>query len=307
MNKHAFFAMGCHMLAIIDANDEPAATRVAQTPEWFAVWEQHLSRFRTDSELSRLNRHAGQPMTVSSVLWDVLLEARHAAETSSGLVSPMVLAALTSSGYDRSFDLLDRDMPATVRHPAVPNWCSIAMNMADRSVTLPRGSSIDLGGVAKGWAATVAAQRLGAAGPALVDAGGDIAVSGPMADGSPWPIDIVSPFGEGESLGVLLLPFGGVATSGRDYRRWQQGDRQQHHIIDPRTGEPAQTDVLSATVVGPDCATAEMAAKTALILGARAGSDWLEARPALAGVLALESGVVIVSKRMGALLEDVPC
>lgn len=135
---------------------------------------------------------------------------------------------------------------------------------------------LDLGGIAKGWAADIAAQRLAKAGPALIDAGGDIAVSGPMADGSPWPIAIANPFAPEDSLGLLLLVRGAVATSGRDYRRWTRGGVEQHHIIDPRTGQPAQTDVLSATIVAPDGPAAEMAAKVALILGSQAGLAWLD-------------------------------
>jgi thiamine biosynthesis lipoprotein len=161
---------------------------------------------------------------------------------------------------------------------------------------------LDLGGVAKGWAADQAARRLAEAGPALVDAGGDISVSGPMADGLPWPIAIANPFAPDQSLGLALLARGAVATSGRDYRRWMRGGLEQHHIIDPRSGQPAQTDILSATIVAPDGPLAEMAAKVALILGSRAGLAWLDARPTLAGLLVLEDGRILRSRRMDAYL-----
>jgi thiamine biosynthesis lipoprotein len=162
---------------------------------------------------------------------------------------------------------------------------------------------LDLGGTAKGWAAAAAVRRLRSAGPALVDAGGDIVVSGPMADGGPWPIAIASPFGEGDApLGVLRLSAGAVATSGRDYRRWRQGGEERHHLIDPRTGRPAETDVLAATVVAGDAVSAEAAAKTALILGSRAGMAWIEARPGLAALLALADGRVLHSRRLAHVL-----
>ena len=184
------------------------------------------------------------------------------------------------------------------------DWRAIVMDRRTHAVTLPAGVRLDLGGVAKGWAADRAARLLAAAGPALVDAGGDVAISGPMADGSPWPIAITNPFAPEDSLGLLLLDRGAVATSGRDYRRWRRGGVEQHHIIDPRTGRPAQTDVLAATVVAPDGPSAEVAAKCALILGSDAGLAWLHARPTLAGLLVLDDGRVLYSRRINTYLDQ---
>jgi len=94
-----------------------------------------------------------------------------------------------------------------------------------------------------------------------------------------------------------------VATSGRDYRRWTRGGVEQHHIIDPRTGQPAQTDILSATIVAPSGPLAEIAAKVAFILGSRAGLAWLDARTTMAGLLVLEDGRTLRSRRMDAYLD----
>ena len=101
-----------------------------------------------------------------------------------------------------------------------------------------------------------------------------------------------------QPLQLLMVGQGGVATSGRDYRRWQRNGVWQHHIIDPRTGLPAKTDVLSATVVASTTSEAEAAAKAALILGSDAGLDWLEAHPSCAGLLVLEDGQVSYSSRI---------
>jgi thiamine biosynthesis lipoprotein len=90
----------------------------------------------------------------------------------------------------------------------------------------------------------------------------------------------------------------GVATSATDRRRWMQGDQVRHHIIDPRTGLPAESDVVSATVVAPTAVEAEAAAKSILIRGSLDGLDWLEANPALAGLLILEDGQMLYSQRM---------
>ncbi|HMA33809.1 MAG TPA: FAD:protein FMN transferase [Chloroflexia bacterium] len=291
---HEFRAMGSHMTALVQGAGAQAGAALAAVPGWFAGWEQQLSRFRDDSELSQLNRQAGQAVPVSPELWAVVQAALAAAAESEGLVTPAVLNALEAAGYDRSFDLLRAAPPpaaAAEAAPApVPDWRAIRLDPRHRTVWVPRGVRLDFGGIAKGWAADRAAAELGRAGPALVDAGGDIAVSGPLADGSAWPIGVADPTADDGQVALLRLSSGGVATSGRDYRRWQHAGHEAHHIIDPRTGAPAVTDVLSATVVAPSAAQAEVAAKTVLILGSHAGLQWLDRRPALAGLVILEQG-----------------
>ena len=294
-----FLAMGCQMLAVLDRDDARATERLARVPAWFAVWERHLSRFRTDSELSRLALADGQAVRVSPTLAAVLSVALESAELSGGLVTPTLLTALEKAGYDRSFSDLAPEQPARpILPPTSVDWRQIHLDRSRRQVTLPRGLRLDLGGTAKGWAANEAMRRLSRVGPVLIDAGGDIAISGAMADGGPWTITIASPFSETEQLGMLQLASGAVATSGRDYRRWRQGGRMQHHLIDPRTGRPAETDLLTVTVVAATCSLAETAAKVALILGSREGLAWIEARTGLAGLLVLEDGRVLRSRRM---------
>ena len=307
MQRYEFRAMGCQMLAVLDSDDPQAAEWLGKVPDWFAEWERHLSRFRDDSELVQLNRRSGTLVQVSGVLWDVIQTALQAAQRSQGLVTPTMLPQLELAGYDRSFDLIERCPPGDQRWepfdsaPAlVPSadWQEIAWSQHDHLVRVPPGMQLDLGGIAKGWAADRAARLLGAYAPALVDAGGDIAVSGPMADGRPWPIEVADPADPTGRLELLMLSAGAVATSGRDYRRWWRHEAWQHHILDPRTGRPAQTDVLSATVIAPTAREAEMAAKVVLIRGSGNGMAWIEARPALAGLLVCEDGRVVRSRHL---------
>lgn len=304
MHKLAFRAMGCQMLAVIDRDDAQAEAQLAEAPTWFAAWEQQLSRFRADSDLSRLNTAGGKPVVVPPALVNVLAVALDAAQQSNGLVCPTVLDALEAAGYDRSFADLPPERPATAPPVEPTDWRTIEVDKVANTITLPVGARLDLGGVAKGWAADQAAQRLAAIGPALVDAGGDIAVSGPMADGASWPIAVANPLAPGTALGLLRITYGAVATSGRDYRHWQRGGSAQHHIIDPRTGRSAKTDVLTATIVASDGPTAEMAAKVALMLGSHAGLTWLNARPTLAGLLVLADGRVLRSRWMDLYLDE---
>jgi FAD:protein FMN transferase len=300
MKRIEFHAMGSRILALVDNESSAADSALKRLPGRFEEWEQALSRFRSDSELSLLNRSAGHPVVVSETLGEVFLASRTAEEFTGGLVRPTVLDALVLAGYDRSFNLM---AAAQVAAPEavldLPDLAAdISWDASTRTLTLPEAVHLDFGGVAKGWAAQKALDRLKQFGPALVDAGGDIAIKGPRADGQPWSVGIRDPFHPDEHFETLRLERGGVATSGTDYHRWQMGSLSNHHLIDPATGLPADTDVLTATVIAPDALRAEAAAKAVVIAGSRSGLDWLESDPSLAGVLVLQSGEALYSLRM---------
>ena len=136
---------------------------------------------------------------------------------------------------------------------------------------------LDLGGIAKGWAVDRAAEMLGAWGAAMVDAGGDIRVN-EAAGGEPWPIGIQHPFDPTRDLGVVALAGGAIVTSTVGRRQWRLDQQPMHHLIDPRTGRPSQSDLHTVTVLAPTAASAEVSAKVALILGSDRGRDHLMGR-----------------------------
>lgn len=295
MQRLQFRAMGSTITIVIDSDDPMARSALNVARRTFLRYEQILSRFRSHSELSALNRRAGcGPVRVGYTLWRAVQHALRAASASNGIVTPTVGAALVAAGYDRDFATLTDGVVhrLAAAHPS-PDWRHIRLDPHRRTITLPAGVQLDLGGSAKGWTAAIVARRLGRRFPTLVDAGGDIAISGPQRNGAPWPIEVADPHNPDNGLELLLLRRGGVATSGIDYRRWQQGDRWQHHLIDPRTGSPAVTDILAATVVAPSLTIAEMAAKTVVILGSEAGLPWLADRPQLAALLIRLDGTII--------------
>lgn len=303
LHRHPFRAMGCQMLAIVEQDSEDAPESLTLVPDWFEEWEQALSRFRGDSELSVLNRSADQFVTVSQTLWDVFQASLQADRFTSGLVTPTVLEAIEVAGYDRPFDELSVGIGSRTSRNITGLWTEIrplSMVVYDdttRAICLPPEIRLDFGGVAKGWAAHQAAQRLKANGPALMNAGGDIAISGPRNDNEPWLVGISNPFDPDKDLVTLHLHDGGVATSGKDRRRWMQGTALNHHIIDPRTGQPAVTDILTVTVIAPTAMEAEAAAKAVFLLGSGAGLDWLDADTGLAGILVLDDGQVIANRQ----------
>jgi FAD:protein FMN transferase len=298
----SFRAMGCQMLAVLDSEALSARTHLDRVPQWFETWEQSLSRFRPDSELSRLNRLVEQDVPVSDVLWNVFQAAARAEQRSGGVVTPWVLPAVLAAGYTGSFETISSGSAsagsaALETAVVLPARDAVIATPAARSLRLPPGAGLDFGGTAKGWAAQQASRRLQLYGPALFDAGGDIAITGRQADGQPWAVGIANPFDSDSNLEVLALGRCGVATSGRDYRRWLQDGIWKHHIIDPRSGHPAETDVLSATVIAPTLEEAETAAKVVLILGSQEGMAWLERQPGMAALMVLEDGRQLSSLR----------
>lgn len=287
--------MGCEMLVALD-HPVPVG-ELDQVPAWFEGWEALFSRFRQDSEISRVNDSTGTPVRVSSEFAAVFELARAAEQRSGGLVTPVLLDALIEAGYDRSFkELAPALMDNSFQPCAVqPGLMQIEWDATNRMILLPPGLHLDFGGIVKGWAAHETVDRLRKHGPVLMDAAGDIAIGQRLSNGEPWPVGIANPFHPDEDLHLLRLENCGVATSGKDRRRWQQNGNWRHHIIDPRMGLPAVTDVLTATIIAPTSIQAEWAAKTSLLLGGQTGLEWLNTNPELAGLLVLDDGQCLYS------------
>ena len=272
MRRAEFRAMGT-TISLLLPNSEFCAG-VEATQDLFAEWEQILSRFLPESELSQLNRQAGTPVNVSPLLFRVLYAAYIAAQETEGLFDPTLLTQLVGIGYDRSFDELPAILPASKHAPrSGGGWREIRLDHRRRRVTLPAGIGVEVGGIAKGMAvdAAIAQLRLLGVQTALVNAGGDLAVMGLPAGQEHWPLSVAikdMPF-------VIPFQYGALATSGLDRRHWQQGTQARHHIIDPRSGESAQSGLWSVTVAAESCQRAEVAAKAAFLLGVEQGRAYL--------------------------------
>jgi thiamine biosynthesis lipoprotein len=295
MKTITFQAMGSKIFIAADSQDPSVVTEIEKAAGWFEEWEQVISRFRLNSELSVLNRHPGVSIKLSDTLFRVFTKAQEAEKLSGGLVTPTILPELLASGYSMDFEsLISRDGWELGHYPIEPVTSnSTHFNKRARTVRLPYGTQLDFGGIAKGWAAHQTMIRLSEFAPILVDAGGDIAISGPRSDGCAWPIGVANPFELGNILELVMVTSGGLATSGRDYRRWRFNNMWQHHIIDPRTRHPADTDVLTATILADNVVHAEIYAKTALILGSEEGTKWLDQQQDIQYLLILEDGRVI--------------
>lgn len=240
--------------------------------------ERALSRFRPGSDLSRLNASAGTVYKPSPLLFEAIQAALAAAEATGGLFDPAVLNDLLSAGYDRSFDGLARreHNPAIRRRGRSFTWRDIRLDAERSTAWMPSGCSIDLGGIGKGLAVDRASRELGRFTGSAVDAGGDIAVRGRRSDGSPWTVGVADPRRPEADLLTIELSDSAVCTSSTVGRRWQTAAGWQHHIIDPRRGEPCRSGAIAATVVAGSAARAETLAKAALVLGPEAGRGLIE-------------------------------
>lgn len=237
---------------------------------WLQQLERQLTRFSPHSELSGLNARAGQgAVAVSALLYEVVEAALGLARWSGGLFEPTMLPHLVRAGYGPGLERGKVDYKAVRLYPD------------SLSVELEEGVALDLGGVAKGWAADRLAQHLEGFGSVLVDLGGDLACRGARR----WRVGVQDPHQPDADLCELELDNEAVATSSTLKRRWAGG----HHLIDPRHGTPSTSDVVAATVLAPAATLAEGAAKTALLLGESHGKEFL-LETGLRGILVKSDG-----------------
>jgi len=246
--------------------------------------ERRFTRFSQTSELALINQAAGSWMAVSPEMFDLLETALACYRATDGLFDPTILPDLEQAGYTKSMDELriSGAEPQSNLRPRAGRMTfgDIKLRRSDLSILLPAGMRIDLGGIAKGWIAEQAARRLADFSPnCAVSAGGDMFLIGTPSGMENWEVGLEDPRQPSQDLLVLQVEDGAVATSSVVKRVWQQGGSARHHLIDPRTGEPANTPWLSVTVQAPSAATAEVFAKAFLIGGPECARVLMEKNP----------------------------
>lgn len=287
LKSSTFRCMTTDIELFLDASDGGLGREALSRAEaLFRDVEARFSRFRDDSELSQLNRTQAEAVQVSPDLAELVALAIAAARNSGGVFDPTVIDALEAAGYDRSIDLIRKEGSHAPR-PVAPQpdrWKRVLVDTAHSTVRLPDGVRLDLGGIGKGWAVDQAATMLQPHGAGMVNAGGDIRAWGDqpgLQPGDGWLVALDHPEEPGTDLAWLRVRNGAVATSSITARRWAGG----HHLINPRTARPADTDLLSVTALAPTAVRAEVAAKVALILGREAGLAWLVDQPGVEAVV----------------------
>jgi len=263
--------------------------------------DRECSRFRHDSDLSNANRSPGNRVPAGPVLLGAVASAVAVAEQTGGLVNPLLGREMVSLGYDRDFGRLratgsiasptrPADLAAWRRIELGPDWLRV-----------PEGTALDLGSTGKAWASDLVASQVSSALDVgvLVSLGGDIAVAGPGSGIDAWPIEIREHPEDGHADEIVHLAGGGLATSSTRVRRWRQGTVVHHHVLDPRTGGPADEVWRTVTATGPTCAAANAASTAAVVLGEDAPA-WLAERRVDARLVAGDGTVL----RLGSWPEE---
>ena len=279
-----FRAMNTDIL--LAAEGERADEGMGAARSFIDECEQRFSRFLPASEIMALNGSAGDWQQVSDDLMEIFQLARKFYIETGGLFDPTILPDLKQAGYDRSMDEIRAHgavspSPASKR-TSQPAFNEIAFDPTDNLIRLPLGVEIDLNGIAKGWIVERAAQLLHTyVEICAVSAGGDMVFIGRPSDGVDWDVYLEDPRDSEQMISQLHVGPGGVATSSVMKRTWRLGGKVQHHLIDPRTGEPAKANWLSVTVIAPDIITADVYAKAILIGGEAELPNLLKANPEL--------------------------
>jgi len=253
-------AMGSDIVFAARAERAAAELAWATVAEMLAEVEGMCSRFRADSELSRVNAAPGPRVRLSPTFAEVVGLALDAAQATEGLFDPGLLAAVRAAGYVVTFAELPAWQPLGERAPG-GGWR--AARLHGDTLVRPAGFALDLGGVAKGWAVDRALAAVARRWPgleAVLDAGGDVAVSAASAAGGGWEVGL-------ERGGAIQLKRGAVATSGSGRRRWRAGAGWAHHLIDPAEGAPVSGGFASVTAVAGSAAQADVAATALAVAG----------------------------------------
>ncbi len=292
MEYLSFSAMSTNILAAAEGSVAKVNQGFQRMEDLIHRYEQRFTRFSEKSELSAVNRAAGSWIDISPEMAEVLRLAHQYYFDTDGLFDPGILVNLEQAGYDRSIEQIMagevRETPGPFVPAARPDFSLVELADDRLAVRLPAGLRIDLGGIAKGWIAEQAARLLSRYTPVCgVNAGGDQYTCGVPSGEAGWEVGLEDPFNPSQDITMLLVGPGAVATSSVIKRRWKQGQVERHHLIDPRSGQPAHSPWASVTVITDTAAKAEVLAKALLIVG-NEGADRILARHPEAAFIAVD-------------------
>lgn len=250
--------------------------------------EDRMSANRDGTEISAVNQAAGRSaVKVSRDTLFVIKKALEYARISNGAFDPSIgpLVKLWNIGLDGQRVPADREIREAL--PLV-DWKAVVVDERALTVFLPRaGMRLDLGAIAKGYAADETARILEEhrVRAAVVDLGGNVLVYGKKPDGSLWRVGVQNPFGDrGTYLGIASMEAGTVVTSGVYERFFEQDGTRYHHILDTRTGRPVESDIVSVTVIASSSIDADGLSTTLFALGRERGLALVRTLPGVEAI-----------------------
>jgi len=254
-------------------------------------FEQHLSRHLEDSDVSRINAANGKPVEVAAETADVIAQALLYSEESGGLFDITVGTALELWDFRKGIVPNAEELAEAVKHIG---WQGVTVKGNTVTLLDPK-TKIDLGGIAKGYIADDLARMLREAGceGALVNLGGNVYALGAKANGSEWNIGLQDPNDErGAIIGKMKARDASVVTSGLYERNFEHDGVLYYHILDPLTGYPAKTDIVSVSVYSKKSVDGDAYATTLFLMGADKALKLLGSKDALEGLVVDETGAI---------------
>jgi thiamine biosynthesis lipoprotein len=241
-----------------------------------------------ENDIGRINRNAGrEPVKVPEDLITVLEKALYYAERSGGAFDPTIgpLVNLWGIGTETARVPGEDEIQAAL---ALVNWRDLLVNREEGTVFLRKpGMALDLGAIAKGYAADEAAALIKKSGPrrGIIDLGGNILAFGERQGNRPWRIGLQDPDRErGDYLGILLVQDKSIVTSGVYERYFEAEGRQYHHILSTQNGHPVDNGLLSVTIIADFSIDADSLSTTVFALGCEKGRALVESIPGVEGV-----------------------
>lgn len=302
LQSESFKALGTEVQASIICSAEQARPVFAEFRNAVDSFEQRFSRFIVKNELEMLNLAADETVEISEDLMALFQAAQEAYRMSGGLVDVSVGRTMLRIGYDKTFDTIARrndfDYQASGSNEEF-NFSDVILDPENLTITKPSGMHFDFGGIGKGY-------LLDQLGPLFrnvsanfwLSLGGDLLISGHGQKGASWPVGLQDPSHPERDLGTLNLPIGSyaVAASGVKKRSWPTKQGTKHHIVDPRTDNSTDTDAVIATVVTRLGLTADVLAKTVVILGSKYGLEFLKKYPKTSGVVVTKQNKILMTE-----------
>ena len=290
--QSGFFSMDTYME--ITAYGSKGETAIASCKDEICRLESLLSVTVPDSDIGRLNSSGAAAVSPDTA--EIIKYAKQIGEETGGVLDITIYPVLKEWGFTTGdYRIPDEDTLNTLLQKV--DFTQIQIE--DNTVAVPSGVQLDLGALAKGCASDKAAEILKQSGieSALINLGGNIMTIGSNPNGSPWRIGIRNPFSSDENIGVLEVADKAVVTSGSYERFFTAEDGQvYHHILDPATGAPARSRLVSATVVGGSGMTCDALSTALFVMGKDKALEYYREKGGFDMILVTESGEIFITE-----------